>query len=276
MESCLYEGWVTHQRAGDVRHAFRFPLAMLYLDLDELDVVFRRRWCWSTRGPALAWVRRADHIGPPDVPLAEAVRALVAGSTGRWPAGPIRLLTHPRYAGYVFNPLSLFYCFDATGTRVETIVADVTNTPWGERHQYVLGVGTEGRDRSPDLVSQATPAGTDTVARHAKAFHVSPFLPMALDYDWRLGRPGAELDARITATPQGGARASTGAPVFTATLALRRRPIDGRTLAGVLLRFPLQTVQVVAGIYWQALRLWWRGAPFHAHPPSPAVTGGGR
>jgi DUF1365 family protein len=272
MESCLYEGWVTHQRAGDVRHAFRFPLAMLYLDLDELDVVFRRRWCWSTRGPALAWVRRADHIGPPDVPLADAVRGLVASRIGRWPAGPIRLLTHPRYAGYVFNPLSLFYCFDPAGTRVEAIVADVTNTPWGERHQYVLEPGAPagaGAGRAAD------PAA-DTVVRHAKAFHVSPFLPMTLDYDWRLGRPGEELGARITATPQGGLRAAAGAPVFTATLALRRRPIDGRTLAGVLLRFPLQTVQVVAGIYWQALRLWWRGAPFHAHPPSPAVTGGGR
>ena len=280
MESCLYEGWVTHRRTGDVRHAFRFPLAMVYLDLDELDVVFRKRWCWSTRGPALAWVRRSDHIGSPDVPLAESVRALVSSRLGVRPAGPIRLLTHPRYAGYVFNPLSLFYCFDASGHRVEAIVADVTNTPWGERHQYVLEVGAEGLDwsrdpRSPD-VGDPEGSGPDVVARHAKAFHVSPFLPMALDYDWRLGQPGPRLHARITATAQGGARASTDAPIFTATLALRRRPIDGPTLAEVLLRFPLQTVQVVAGIYWQALRLWWRGAPFHAHPPAPAVSGGGR
>jgi hypothetical protein len=263
MESCLYEGWVTHRRAGGVRHAFRFPLAMVYLDLDELDVVFRRRWCWSTRGPALAWVRRADHIGRPDQPLADAVRELVAGRLGRRPAGPIRLLTHPRYAGYVFNPLSLFYCFDAAGTRVEAVVADVTNTPWGERHQYVLAAG-EADAEAP------------TVARHAKAFHVSPFLPMALDYDWRIGRPGPTLEARITATPPDGQAPAAAGPLFTANLALRRRPISGGTLAGVLLRFPLQTVQVVAGIYWQALRLWWRGAPFHAHPPSPAVTGGGR
>ena len=100
--------------------------------------MFRGRWCWSTSAPALAWVRRADHLGAADVPLADAVRDLVAGRIGRRPTGPIRLLTHPRYAGYVFNPLSLFYCFDAGGERVEAVVADVTNTPWGERHQYVL------------------------------------------------------------------------------------------------------------------------------------------
>jgi uncharacterized protein len=262
MQSCLYEGWITHRREGDVRHAFRFPLAMLYLDLDELDDVFRRRWCWSADRPALAWVRRADHIGRPDTPLADAVRDLVARRTGARPDGPIRLLTHPRYAGYVFNPLSLFYCFDPAGTRVEAVVADVTNTPWGERHQYVL--------------TPAAPGAVDAVeARHAKAFHVSPFLPMALEYDWRLGLPGRSLGVRIAARLPG-VPAAAGPAVFTATLALRRRAITGRTLAGVLVRFPAQTVQVVVGIYWQALRLWWRGAPFHAHPGRPAMPRGAR
>jgi len=117
-------------------------------------------------------------------------------------------------------------------------------------------------------------AAPDTVARHAKAFHVSPFLPMALDYDWRIGRPGPSLAVRIAARSQ--AAAPSAGPVFTATLALRRRPIQGRSLAGVLVRFPALTAQVVTGIYWQALRLWWRGAPFHAHPPSQAAPGGGR
>jgi DUF1365 family protein len=257
MESCFYEGWVAHDRAGDVAHRFRFPLAMLYLDLDELDTVFRGRWAWSTRRPALAWVRRGDHLGAPDVPLATAVRDLVEARIGVRPAGPIRLLTHPRYGGYVFNPLSLFYCFSADGERVETVVADVTNTPWGERHQYVLAAEP---GRHP---------------RHAKAFHVSPFLPMALDYEWRIGQPGRSLGVRIAA--HGRDVTASAAPVFTATLALRRRAIGGRSLAGVLVRFPLLTAQVVASIYWQAFRLWRRGAPFHAHPrPQAATPGGGR
>jgi DUF1365 family protein len=254
MESCLYEGWVRHDRRGAVPHAFRFPLAMLYLDLGEADAVFRGRWCWSVRRPALAWVRRADHLGNPRQPLADAVRALVEARTGVRPAGPIRLLTHPRYAGYVFNPLSVFYCFAADGVALEAIVADVTNTPWGERHQYVV---------APRAASPSAGGG-----RLAKAFHVSPFLPMALDYHWRIGRPGAGLGLRIDARARGGE-----APIFTATLALRRRAITGPALARVLVRFPLQTLQVVAGIYWQAWRLWRRGAPFHPHPPAASAPG---
>lgn len=248
MESAIYEGWVRHQRRGPIPHAFRFRLAMLYVDLDELDVVFQRRWCWSARRPALAWLRRADHLGDPAVALADAVRALVARETGRRLEGPVRLLTHPRYAGFVFNPLSLFYCFSRDGRTLEAVVADVTNTPWGERHQYVLG---------PAL---AAPSSTRRW-RHAKAFHVSPFLPMTLDYAWTIRPPGEHLAVHIAAHPPDDHR-----PLFDATLALRRRPIDGAALARVLTRFPLLTVQVVAGIYWQALRLWLRGAPVHAHP----------
>jgi DUF1365 family protein len=263
MESCLYEGWVAHDRGGDVPHAFRFPLAMLYLDLDELETVFRGRWAWSAQRPALAWFRRSDHLGAADVPLADAVRDLVAARTGVRPAGPIRLLTHPRYAGYVFNPISLFYCFDAAGDRVQAVVADVTNTPWGERHQYVL-------ETAPGSAGSGLP---DRYRRHGKAFHVSPFLPMALDYDWWIGRPGRSLGLRIAAHPRD--LAATAGPVFTATLAMHRRAIDGRSLAGVLVRFPLLTAQVVAAIYWQAVWLWWRGAAFHAHP-GPQATKGAR
>ena len=185
-------------------------------------------------------MRRADHLavaGRPARPTPSAPWWRAGPAAGR--TGPIRLLTHPRYAGYVFNPLSLFYCFDATGERIDAVVADVTNTPVG-RASPVRPPGGGG----------ATPA--TRIARHAKALHVSPFLPMALDYDWRIGRPGASLAVRIAARTPG--VPDTAAPVFTATLALRRRPIDGRTLAGVLVRFPAQTAQVVAGIYWQALR----------------------
>jgi DUF1365 family protein len=258
MESCLYEGRVRHRRGGDTPFAFTFPLAMLYLDLDEAAAVFRGRWCWSTTGPALAWVRRRDHLGDPRVPLADAVRDLVQAETGRRPPGPVRMLTHPRYAGYVFNPLTVFYCFAPDGARLDAIVADVTNTPWRERHRYVL----------------SAPPGADPLrAAHEKTFHVSPFLPMALDYHWCVGRPGASLALRIEARRRGVAGT---APAFAASLALRRRPLDTRALAGVLLRFPLQTAQVIGGIYWQAFRLWSRGAAVHPHPRHQAAPGHGR
>ena len=138
MQSCLYNGWVRHRRFAPRAHAFRYRLFMAYLDLTELDHVFRGRWFWSTRRPALAWFRRADYLGNPSVPLDQAVRDAVERDTGMRPRGPIRLLTHLRYFGHGFNPVSFYYCFDPADTRVETIVAEITNTPWAERHAYVL------------------------------------------------------------------------------------------------------------------------------------------
>jgi hypothetical protein len=245
MESCLYEGRVFHRRFRPVSHAFEMPLYLLYLDLAEIDRVFRGRWLWSTTRPALARFRREDHLGDPRVPLDRAVRDLVQQRTGRRPGGPIRLLTHLRYAGHVFNPVSFHYCFAADGRSLEAIVADVTNTPWKERHAYVLPVTRPGRRQR--FVSR-------------KTFHVSPFHAMELDYRWSFATPGRTLVLRIE-TQDGDA-----APLFDAVLALERREITGASLARVLVRYPLITAQVVAGIYRQALRLHRKGAPYHPHP----------
>jgi hypothetical protein len=235
---------VRHRRFRPVAHAFELPLFMTYLDLAELDEVFRGRWLWSARRPALARFRREDHLGDPELPLDQAVRDLVAERSGRRPDGPIRLLTHLRYAGFGFNPVSFFYCWDRAG-RLDSVVADVTNTPWKERHQYVLPAGgARGRLRF------LTP----------KEFHVSPFMEMELDYAWTLGEPGERLALRIENRAPGGAR------LFDAVLALRRREITGASLAAALARFPLMTLQVVAAIYWQAFRLRRKGAPTFAHP----------
>ena len=245
MESCLYIGRVRHRRFRPVAHAFGFPLFMVYLDLAELDEVFRGRWLWSARRAALARFRREDHLGDPRVPLAEAVRDLVAERTGRRPQGPVRLLTHLRYAGYGFNPVSFYYCHDAGG-RLEAIVADVSNTPWNERHRYVLAADPSG-------------AATQRFAS-SKDFHVSPFMGMDLDYGWTFHAPGERLAVRIEN------RERNGRVLFDAVLALRRREITGASLAFALVRFPLLTLQVIAAIYWQAFRLHRKGAPTFAHP----------
>jgi len=168
MYSCLYEGWVRHRRYAPRAHAFRYRLFMLYLDLDELDTVFRGRWLWSTRRPALAWFRRADYLGDARVPLKQAVLDRVEQATGRRPRGPVRLLTHLRYCGHCMNPVSFYYCFDETGERVDTVVAEITNTPWGERHVYVLPVDPDQRVLH---------------FRFDKRLHVSPFMAMDLNYD---------------------------------------------------------------------------------------------
>ena len=139
--SCIYEGRVRHRRFAPVAHVFEYRLFMMYLDLAELPNVFDGHWLWSSERPNVAYFRRADHLGAPQHPLADCVRQLVKDQSGRYPDGPIRLLTHLRYGGYGFNPVSFYYCFDQADRCVETVIGEVNNTPWGEQHCYVLHQG---------------------------------------------------------------------------------------------------------------------------------------
>jgi DUF1365 family protein len=276
MDSAIYRGWLSHRRMAPRPHAFRYPVYLMYLDLAELQTVFRGRWFWSTRRAAAARFDRRDHLGDPAVPLDVAVRDLVEERVGWRPVGPIRLLTHLRWFGYVFNPVSFYYCFGAGGTRVDAIVAEVDNTPWGERHCYVLdrphGEAANGRRRY----------------RSAKAMHVSPFMPMDLEYDWGFDQPGERLRIDMvlrrlapaaSAQPAGPAASAepapassaepgdaSRAPCFNATLTLRREPVSAANLAAVLCRYPAMTVAVIAAIHWEALRLWLKRVPVFTHP----------
>jgi DUF1365 family protein len=248
MKSALYSGWIQHRRFGPAKNSFRYRIFMSYIDLAELPALFEKRWLWSARRPALAWFRRKDFLGPANVPLDSAVRDLVAMRTGVHPRGPIRLLTQLRYFGYSFNPVSFYYVFDAADTRVETIVAEITNTPWKERHAYVLPVATAARS-----ASRAWRFSFE------KEFHVSPFMPMDMRYEWCFGAPTEDLHVHMENWREGKA-------CFDATLNLRRQEMTAGSLARALIQFPLISVQVSALIYWQALKLLWKRVPFHSHP----------
>jgi hypothetical protein len=246
--SAIYEGTIRHRRFVSQQHGFGYRIFMMYLDLAELPDLFDGHPLWSARRPAPAWFRRADYLGDPAVPLHQAVRDVVQHSTGRRPTGPVCMLTHLRYWGYVLNPITLYYCFDAAGDRLEALVAEVTNTPWGERHAYVLAA-PQGAGSSRGL-RQELP----------KAMHVSPFMGMDLRYAFRAPLPGRRLLLHIENRMQG----RTG---FDATLYLRRRPLTRGSLTAVLWRYPWMTARVLAGIYGQAFRLWRKGLPVHDHPP---------
>jgi hypothetical protein len=253
MNSALYVGWVRHRRFGPARNEFRYPIFMTWLDLAELPRVFAGRWFWSAQRRAPVWFRQSDYL--PELtgasgatPLDTAVRELVQARTGQRPSGPIRLLTQLRFFGYSFNPVSFYYVFDESDTRVETIVAEITNTPWKERHSYVLPVSAAQRATARAWRFSFT-----------KQFHVSPFMPIDLRHDWCFGAPGDGLHVHMENMAPGGV-------LFDATLHLRRREITTGSLALALLRFPLSSLRVTALIYWQALKLLAKRAPFFPHP----------
>lgn len=247
MHSCIYEGTVRHRRFKPLRHEFEYRIFLLFLDLDEIDELFEGRWLWSVERPNVASFRRRNYLGDPDVPLKTAVLDRVEERTGRRPEGPVRLLTHLSYLGYTFNPVSFYYCYDRGGQNLEAIVAEITNTPWNERHAYVLDTGRSGA------------GGKLRKFSFAKTFHVSPFMGMDVVYDWRLSEPGDRLAIHMINRQE-------DQPALDASLVLSRRPVSGRSLASVLLRFPLMTVRVITAIYWQALKLWMKKCPSYEHP----------
>jgi DUF1365 family protein len=249
MHSAIYTGQLRHRRFAPLEHSFSYDLFMMFVDLAELDDVFAKRWLWSAKRPALAWLRRADFLGDETIPLDRAVRDRVESDTGVRPTGPIRMLTHLRYFGLSFNPVTFYYCYDLHDRAVDTIVAEITNTPWNERFAYVL--------------TQQMNIGADAIQRYRfrKAFHVSPFLNLDYDYDWRFSAPTPPAK-RLTVHMEN----HRDGKVFDATLDLKRRELSSAALASTLLFFPVMTMKVVAGIYWQALRLWLKRVPVHSHP----------
>jgi len=233
--SCLYEGVVRHRRIEPARE-FEHQLALAYIDLDELPNLLDGRLV-SPR-PGLVRFRRSDYLGDADRPLEEAVRDTVERETGERPPGSIRLLTHLRSFGHCFNPVSFYYCFDESDRRLVAVVAEVTNTPWGERHAYVVPQGQ---------------------GRFAKALHVSPFMDMDHTYSCRAELPGATLSVRIESHSQ-------GRPTFEAQLGLRRRELNTRSVRQLTRRYPAATLRVLLLIYMHAVGLRLAGAPVFAHP----------
>lgn len=240
LRSAVYEGTLVHRRFGPgPGHEFTYRVAMPLLYLDEIESVTRLHRLWSDRHPAPVWFRREDFLGDAGIPLPVAVRSLVEERSGLRPAGAVALLANLRTWGRLFNPISLYFCTGADGQQVEALVAEVENTPWHERTSYV--VGPPGRHR------------------FAKSMHVSPFLPLDVDYELRYTAPAERLLVGLDVL-RGRDR------LLGVTLSLRRRPLDHDALGRLLREHPVFANRVSARIYFQAARLRLKGAPFHTHP----------
>jgi len=246
MTSCLYEGRVLHKRYHPLSHIFKYSLFMVCLRLDELEEVFKPYWFWSVESRNLAYFRRRDHLGNAEIPLDQAVRDLVETKTGSRPEGPIQLMTHLGYFGFRFNPVSFYFCWSKDGKTVESIIAEINNTPWGEQHCYVLNVEKQDQD------------GTNKFT-FKKDFHISPFMDMGLKYVWSFSELGEKF--RIHMENWEGDR-----KLFDVSLGMTRSEISHTSLARVLIQYPFLTLKVVWGIYFQAFRLWMKKCPSYSHP----------
>lgn len=250
LSSAIYEGSVRHRRFADVSREFSYRIFMAYLDLDEIEEVMSIHPLWSTRPRSPVSFRRSDYLAPTDLPLEESVRSAVARKTGSRPTGPIRVLTNLRHFGLAENPVSFYYCFSPDHERLEAVLAEVTNTPWGERHSYIL--------------EAAGGRGAVVSSRREKAMHVSPLMDMDHVYTLSFGIPGATVPVHI-ASSKGGKLA------FDATLNLSRTELTRKAISRTFLNYPPMSWRVLAGIYRQAAITWFQGATFHAHPGSQAA-----
>ena len=254
MNSAIYAGQVSHRRFSPVMHEFSYKLFMMYIDLQELPWLFKKYRLWSFEKANLASFKSTDHYQESGLGLEASIRRYVQTQTGNYPEGDIRLLTHFRYFGMCFNPVSFYYCYAKDAEHLDYIVCEVNNTPWNQRHLYLLDCKQQQLTGKLHKFSQQ------------KSFHVSPFMPMDMQYEWSFSRPDDVLSVFMSNRQQ-------GEKVFDATLKLEKLPITQSNLAKVLVMYPLMTMKVVVLIYYQALRLWLKKVPFFTHPEKINSTG---
>lgn len=242
MNSAIYKGWVRHRRSDGVAHQFQYRVFMALIDLAELAQLEQNIVGFSTRGWTPISLRRDDHAGPDHLSLEEFVKNKVTESGVDEPIGAIRLLTNLRWFGHCFNPLSVYYCYAADKKTLCAAVLEVTNTPWGERHCYVIDM-----------------TRPDSIKNFDKSLHVSPFFGMDMRYSSYIGDPAEVLSLALN-------NIQSQSVVHRASLVLKREPLTSKGLWLAGLGEVSMTLKVKWRIHWQALRLFIKGARFYKHP----------
>lgn len=247
MKSAFYTGTINHRRFSPKRHEFTYRVCYYFLDLDELPQLFRFPLLFSQKSPALLAFRRKDYFNPSVSNLKQAISELIREKTGKTFSGTVRILTNIATLGLCFNPVSFYYCYD--GEELRFVVSEITNTPWGERHAQVFEMDSQ-RGRF----------------EFAKDFHVSPFMPMNIDYTWTFEAPEENLRVLMQNRPRG------EKPVcFDTTLLLKKKPFSVFNVIGFFFLYPLMSLRTMLAIYFQAALLYFK-VPFYPHPSKEIVS----
>lgn len=245
MHSKIGVGLVTHNRLTPKKHAFRYKVFQPLLDLDEMPRLFKPRWFWSYERRNIANFRRRDHVGDANEALKTTIQNAVHEQLQLALTGRVEMLANVRYFGLGFNPICLYFCYDSDD-KLQACVAEVSNTPWGEKVCYAMPVDGQGPTYSWTHSNQ-------------KGLHVSPFMPMDMEYRWHI-----TLNEELVNVVIENWRENRQA--FVATMSLKFRPATGRALNRTLLRFPFMTLKVLIAIYWQAVKLVVKGLKVYDHP----------
>ena len=251
MKSSLYFGEVRHQRKSPKKHAFSYRVFMTHLFLDELGEVFQKRWFWSLDRLNLSSFFRKDYHKPEHHDLADAVRLTMSKQLGYEVKGPVSIITHLRTFGYCFNPVSFYYCWNEEKSKPHALMAEITNTPWHERYAKCFRWDKKDQDKSKHSF--------------AKEFHVSPYMGMNINYDWRFLGPADKLKVDMILR-------ENKEILFTANLNLAKKELNSANMAWALIRFPFLTFRITFGIYWHALLLRLKGCKFYPHPKNSIST----
>lgn len=261
LEQGIVQGDIRHVRYRPRRHQFDYRMYWTLLDLGQLQETFERSRLWSLERWNLISFRRRDyHHQSTTADLRQAICETLLERSGQAFDGQVYLLTHLRFLGFNFNSVTFYFCLD--GDRLAYIVAEITNTPWGEQHQYVLSC-------SEDSLRQHTGSEQDVQEFHQfefdKQFHISPFMAMTMRYRWGFSVSRDQIRVHMVNTDEEGSK------LFDATFTGRRSPLSSRSMRRIPLRRPWQPLKMTLTIYWQALKLWLKRTPVHDHPDKDCI-----